>query len=145
MLFYLILLFTIVPAVELILIIEVGQVIGSMNTLMLIILTGILGATLARLQGLIVLQKFQNNINQGQMPNAALMDGFLILMGGFVLLTPGFITDTIGFLLLIPWTRSLIKIWLQRKVDEMIRKGQAVQITKFGRQDDDYQDIDITK
>ncbi len=140
---YFILLFTILPAFELALLIEIGGNIGVGNTLMIIILTGVLGAYLARLQGFIVLQKIQNDLNCGIMPNSQLTDGLMILVGGIVLLTPGFITDTIGFLLLMPWTRNLIKKWFQKKFENMIAKGQVVTFTPFNRSSDQHDDIDI--
>ena len=141
---YLVLLFTIVPAVELMLLIEIGGHIGAGNTILVIILTGVLGAYLARLQGFLILQKIQSELNRGNMPNADLIDGLMILVGGIVLLTPGFITDAIGFLLLIPFTRSLLKIWLSKKFERMIADGQMVTMTPFSRPKDGYDDIDIT-
>ena len=140
---YLVLLFTILPAIELFLLIEIGSNIGAGNTILIIILTGILGAYLARLQGFLVLQKIQNDLNKGMMPNDQLTDGLMILVGGIVLLTPGFITDAFGFLLLIPWTRALIKGWFNIKFKDMIAKGQVVRFTPFNRSDDRYDDIDI--
>ena len=140
---YLILLFTVLPALELALMIKIGTHIGVANTLLVIILTGVLGASLARLQGFLVLRAIQDNLNQGIMPSAELMDGLMILVGGIVLLTPGFITDTLGFILLIPWTRSVIKRWLARKFEEMIARGQIVTMSTQRRPDDHYDDIDI--
>src|SRR3989338_8354739 len=122
---YLILLFTILPALELALLIKVGTHIGVGNTLFIIIFTGILGAYLARLQGFIVLRKIQNDLNRGIMPNSQLMDGLMILVGGILLLTPGFITDAFGFLLLIPWTRWLITKWFSQKFKDMLARGQV--------------------
>ena len=90
---YLILLFTILPALELALLIKVGTHIGVGSTLLIIIFTGTLGATLARRQGFLVLQKIHNDLNHGIIPNSQLMDGLMILTGGILLLTPGFITD----------------------------------------------------
>ena len=146
MLFYLLLLFTIVPAVELYILLEVGSQIGAANTIMLIIFTGILGATLARLQGFIVLNKIQQNLNKGLMPSAELIDGLMILVGGIVLLTPGFVTDALGFVLLIPWTRSLIKYIVKNKFEHVIKKGEAVHFRDSGGQQkspDGYDDIDL--
>jgi UPF0716 protein FxsA len=140
---YLVLLFTIVPAVELWLLIEIGSNIGAGNTILIIILTGVLGAYLARIQGFLVLQKIQNDLNRGHLPNSEMVDGLMILLGGIVLLTPGFITDAFGFILLIPWTRSLIKIWCNRKFEEMIRRGQIVTLTPFSKPGNHYDDIDI--
>ncbi len=140
---YLVILFTVLPAIELMLLIEIGSNIGAGNTVFIIIFTGVLGAYLARLQGFLVLQKIQSELNHGMMPNAQLLDGLMILVGGIVLLTPGFITDTLGFLLLIPWTRSLLKKWLSRKFENMIARGQVVTTTPFSRPNNQYDDIDV--
>ena len=109
MFYRLLLLFTIVPFVELIVLIEVGKQIGTMTTLMIIILTGILGASLARAQGFLVMSRIRDDLSMGKIPADALIDGLLILIGAIVLLTPGFITDIIGFLLLIPITRAALR------------------------------------
>lgn len=141
---YLLLLFTVVPAIELMILIEVGSHIGSLNTILLIIVTGILGAALARLQGFIVIQKIQGNLNAGSLPSSELLDGLMILVGGVVLLTPGFVTDSLGFMLLIPFTRNLIKKLVQKKMEDMLRKGQVVQFRSGGpRKSNGYNDIDI--
>ncbi|MBN1870512.1 MAG: FxsA family protein [Candidatus Omnitrophica bacterium] len=140
---YLILLFTILPALELALLLKIGSNIGVGNTLLIIILTGVLGAYLARLQGFCVLRKIQDDLNLGILPNDQLMDGLLILAGGILLLTPGFITDTFGFMFLIPWARSLIKKRIRSKFEKMIAKGQIITLTPFYRSNDHYDDIDI--
>jgi len=141
---YLVLLFTLVPAVELMLLIEIGGSIGAGNTILIIILTGVLGAYLARLQGFLLFQKIQSNLNQGIMPTNEMLDGLMILVGGIVLLTPGFITDLFGFLLLIPWTRSLVKMLFSRKFENMIAKGQIQTSSPFTKPNDGYDDIDIS-
>jgi len=141
---YLVLLFTLVPAVELMLLIEIGGHIGAGNTILIIILTGVVGAYLARLQGFLILQKIQNDLNNGIMPNSELIDGLMILVGGIVLLTPGFITDLFGLLLLIPWTRSLIKMLFHKKFESVIAKGQIGASPSFPRPKDGYDDIDIS-
>ncbi len=105
MLGYLILLFTVVPVIELALLIKVGQHIGVAYTLGIVVITGIVGAYLAKLQGLLTLRRIQDDINQGIMPADRLFDGVLILCSGILLLTPGFITDMIGLMGLIPFTR----------------------------------------
>jgi len=109
MFFRLLLLFTLIPFVELIVLIEVGKQIGTLATIAIIILTGILGASLARMQGFLILNRIREELNQGKMPTDSLIDGLLILIGAIVLLTPGFITDIIGFLLLIPFTREALR------------------------------------
>ena len=144
---YLVLLFTLLPAIELYVLIEVGSVIGASNTILIILLTGVVGAYLARLQGFLTLQKIQNSVNQGQLPNNELMDGLMILVGGIVLLTPGFITDIIGFLLLIPLSRNLIKIWAQKTFEKMMKEGNTIHIYRSGPSSGPsqkrYDDIDI--
>jgi len=114
MFYRLLLLFTIVPFVELIVLIEVGKQIGTITTLIIIILTGILGASLARAQGFLVMSRIRDDLSIGKIPADALIDGLLILIGAIVLLTPGFLTDIIGFLLLIPVTRATLREPLRR-------------------------------
>ncbi len=131
MLGYLILLFTIVPAIELALLIKVGQFIGVAYTMGVVIFTGVTGAYLAKMQGLITLRRIQDDVNQGQMPADKLFDGVLILCSGMLLLTPGFITDLIGFMGLIPWTRNVLKRWLKRKIEDMISQGKVITIKSY--------------
>lgn len=131
MLGYLILLFTVIPVIELAILIKVGQYIGIGWTLGIVIFTGITGAYLAKLQGFLILRKIQNDINQGRMPADGLFDGVLILCSGILLLTPGFITDFMGFIGLIPWTRDLLKRWLKQKIKDMINQGKVMTITSF--------------
>lgn len=119
---YLILLFTILPAIELALLIHIGTYLGAPNTILVIIFTGVLGAYLARLQGFLVIRNIQRQLEQGKMPTEEMLDGLMIFVGGIVLLTPGFITDLLGFLLLIPWTRLLIKTLIRKKFDTTIHK-----------------------
>ena len=114
MFYRLLLLFTIVPFVELIVLIEVGKRIGTMSTLAIIILTGVLGASLARVQGFLVFARIRDDLNMGKLPANSLLDGLLILIGAIVLLTPGFITDILGFLLLFPVTRVMLRDPLQQ-------------------------------
>jgi UPF0716 protein FxsA len=109
MFFRLLLLFTVVPLVELGLLIELGRVIGLAPTIAIVVLTGFAGAALARWQGLATLRKVQTDMAQGRVPGEALVDGLLILVAGAVLLTPGLLTDALGFLLLIPPTRAVVR------------------------------------
>ena len=132
MFIYLILLFTVLPALELTLLIKVGSHIGVFNTLSIVVLTGVAGAYLARIQGVAAFSKIQSNLNKGNLPSDAMTDGLMIFAGGIVLLTPGLITDSIGFLLLIPWTRALLKTWVSRKFKDMVDRGQVVTVKKFG-------------
>lgn len=141
---YIILLFTVLPALELALLIKIGSQIGAANTLMIIIITGIVGAYLARIQGFLVLNKIQTSLNQGIMPSSELIDGLLILVGGIVLLTPGFVTDTIGLLLLIPFARNIIKLLVKNKFETMMKNGKAIKVSPFKDYTKHYNDIDIS-
>ena len=105
---FLLLLFIIVPILEIYLLITVGSVIGGFTTILLVIFTAILGTYLLRIQGLATLQKAQTSLNQGQAPAGALLEGVLLLIGGILLLTPGFVTDAVGFTCLIPPIRQKI-------------------------------------
>ena len=135
MLGYLILLFTIIPVVELTLLIKIGQYIGVSYTLVIIIGTGIAGAYLAKSQGFIILRRIQTDINKGIMPTDKIFDGVMILCGGILLLTPGLITDFVGFMALIPFTRHLIKLWLKRKIKMMIKQEKIITFTSFREKD----------
>ena len=105
--------FIIIPLIELAILIKVGSYIGLWPTIATVTLTGILGAALARRQGLIIVNEIKSDLNSGRVPAQQLIDGFLVLVGGIVLLTPGILTDICGFLLLIPQTRSLFKKFVE--------------------------------
>jgi UPF0716 protein FxsA len=119
----LLLLIIIVPAAEIGVLLASGQFIGFWPTVILIILSGVLGSYLAKKQGLATFYQLQRQLQTGQLPGDALLDGVCILVGGTFLLTPGFLSDLLGLLLLLPVTRvffkKLIKNWIQTK----IRKG----------------------
>jgi UPF0716 protein FxsA len=111
MVFRLFLLFTIIPVLELYLIIKAGGIIGALNTVLIILVTAIIGASLTKSQGLMVLSQIQQALNEGRLPANELLHGLIILLGGVALLTPGFITDFIGLSMLIPHIRDFyIKI-----------------------------------
>jgi UPF0716 protein FxsA len=105
----LLLLFTLVPLVELLLLLRVGAWVGLPATLVLVLGTGALGAWLARQQGLRTLHKLRQDLAEGRMPTERLVDGLLILIAGAVLLTPGLITDACGFFLLVPPGRAVVR------------------------------------
>ena len=117
MLLKLFLAFTIIPIIEIFLLIEIGSMFGALTAVTLVILTGFLGAFLARMQGLQTLYRIQDSLSEGRMPSGELLDALLIVIAGLVLLTPGFLTDSAGFLLLIPATRNFIKYWLRRQIE----------------------------
>lgn len=123
MFFKLFLAFALIPVAEIYVIIKVGNMLGAMNTVVLIILTAFLGATLARIQGLQTMMKVRQNLQQGIMPAQEMMDALLIFIAGLVLLTPGFITDIAGLLLLFPPTRYHFKTYLLKKLNQWLEQG----------------------
>ena len=127
----LVLLFTLLPAIELALLIEIGRRIGTLETIGLILVTGVVGAALARYQGLAVLRRARLELAGGQMPATALMDGVIILVAAALLVTPGVLTDAVGFLLLIPFTRAGIRALLARWLQRALRDGRARAVIVF--------------
>lgn len=123
MFFKLLLLFTLIPLVELYLLIEIGKLLGAPLTIGIVAITGFVGVFLAKSEGLSVLRRLQNQLAEGEMPGNALLDGLFILVGGAFLLTPGLITDTLGFLFLIPFTRYPLRELLKRKLARMMSTG----------------------
>ena len=120
----LLLLFTVVPLVELFILVKLGSVAGVAPTIALVILTGILGAWLARHQGLGVLKRLSTDLEQGRLPADALIDGLLILIAGAVLLTPGLLTDGMGFFLLIPRGRAVVRKVVAARFADRTDAGQ---------------------
>ena len=104
------LLFLTVPLVEIYFLIQVGQHIGALSTILLCILTAALGAILLRIQGILTLLRAQEKLRQGQIPADNLLEGLILLIAGILLLTPGFVTDVVGFLCLVPSLRSLLAL-----------------------------------
>jgi UPF0716 protein FxsA len=125
------LLFVIVPLVELYILIQIGQVVGLLPTLALVLLTGAAGAALARAEGLRVLWAFQAELAQGRLPQQALLDGICVLIGGAFLVTPGILTDLAGLGLLFPPTRRFVQRRVRRALERRIREG-AVNFVVMG-------------
>ncbi|MGC8119443.1 FxsA family protein [Marinobacter sp. VGCF2001] len=98
-------LFIVMPIAELAVLIQVGGMIGVMNTVGLVFLTAVIGAWLLRQQGLATLLRANERLNSGELPAKEVAEGLILAVGGAMLLTPGFITDTFGFLCLLPGTR----------------------------------------
>jgi UPF0716 protein FxsA len=112
----LLLAFIIIPILEIYLLIKVGSIIGGLTTILLVIVTAIIGTHLLRSQGIATLQKVQTTLQQGQMPTEALLEGIFIILGGALLLTPGFFTDAVGFICLIPILRQSLVSWLRKRI-----------------------------
>ena len=117
MLWKLFLAFTLIPVSEIYILITIGGQIGILPSIALVILTGIIGASLARSQGLQTLGRIRDSFQQGLVPGEELLNALLIAIAGIVLLTPGFLTDAAGLFLLIPATRTLCREWLKRRME----------------------------
>jgi UPF0716 protein FxsA len=113
--------FILIPVAEFALLIEVGRRLGTIDTLILIFGTGILGAYLARMEGFRILTRIQKDLAEGRMPAEQMLDGLLVLIAGIVLITPGLLTDLAGLLLLIPVTRYPIKQFIKNRFKMRIR------------------------
>ncbi|VAW57430.1 FxsA protein [hydrothermal vent metagenome] len=110
-------LFLVIPISEVYLLIEVGSVIGAGWTILLVVMTAVIGVNLLRQQGLSTLMRANQSMSQGQIPAMEMMEGLFLAVGGALLITPGFFTDTIGFICLLPFTRrEIIKLLLLKSV-----------------------------
>ena len=123
MLARLFLLFTIIPLTELWLLLWFSSLTSPTVTFGLVVVTGILGAWLARKQGSQAWRKIQQHMAQGQPPTSVLLDGLMILIAGAFLITPGIMTDMVGFALLIPVCREMLK----RHVGEWLKQRAKTQ------------------
>lgn len=120
---YLALVFIIFSACEIGLLALSSHLIGIWPTIGLIILTGVIGASLAKKQGAEAIKLAQIQIQNGDVPSEAILDGISVLIGAVMLITPGFLSDTCGFMLLIPWTRVFLKVGMRRWLRTKIRQG----------------------
>lgn len=123
MLFKLLALFVAVPLVELYFLLLVGRVIGAPWTVLIVVLTGILGGFLARREGLAVLRRVGEKLDAGELPGGELLDGAIILVSGALLITPGMVTDLLGVLGLLPITREWLKQITTRRFRRMVESG----------------------
>jgi UPF0716 protein FxsA len=124
MFFKLVLLFTLVPALEIYILIRVGALIGPLNTLLTIVLTGILGAYYARRQGFRIIRRIRQKLEEGDLPGNELVNGFMLLLGGALLLTPGFLTDLLGLSSIYPPTREVLKRVVKAYLNRKIKQGE---------------------
>ena len=132
-----VLLFTVVPLVELYLLTLLGEAMGFWNTVLLVVVTGLVGGWLAKLEGRRVWHKWQQSLSAGKLPEEGVVGGVLLLVGGVLLVTPGVLTDLTGLLLLIPPTRALIanklvRPWLKGR---MVARSARVEQGDFGQGD----------
>lgn len=128
----LLLLFTVLPLIELFVLVHLGRIMGLGPTIALVLLTGALGAWLARQQGLRTLGRLRADLAAGRLPAEALVDGVLILLAGAVLLTPGLLTDLAGFAILTPPIRNAVRRALSRRWSGRV-SGAATWSTTVGQ------------
>ncbi len=121
MFFRFLILFTTIPLLEIWLLLEISKHLGVLDTIALVIITGLAGAWLAKSQGFMLWQSIQLELQQGRMPSDSLIEGLLLLIGGIVLLTPGLITDTAGLLLLFPPSRKWVLKQVKKHFSSRIR------------------------
>jgi UPF0716 protein FxsA len=143
--FWLVGLFIIVPIAEIYVIIQVGQWIGAVPTVLLLVVESLIGAWVVRREGRRAWEALRDTIRAGTVPGRELIDGALVLIGGTLLLTPGFITDIVGFFFVLPFTRPFARRLVQLEVNRRVarraagpyapRRGGAHQIY---RDDDPY-------
>ncbi len=129
----LLVLFIVVPILELYVIIQVGQAIGILPTLALLIADSILGTVLLRSQGRAAWARFRDALERSRIPHKEVFDGAMIILGGALLLTPGFLTDIAGLLLLLPPTRAVIWRLAKRMVVSRVAFGPRVAYGTYRR------------
>jgi UPF0716 protein FxsA len=130
---FLIALFIVIPLIEIAVIIQVGQWLGVVNTIGLLLLVSVVGAWLVKRQGLGVLRRVREQQQAGQLPAAALFDGALVLVAGVLLLTPGFVTDAFGLLLLLSPVRAGVRAFLRRRFRGQVRVVRPESWSRAGR------------
>jgi len=121
----LVVVFIVVPIAELYVLIQIGQAIGILPTIALLILDSILGAALMRSQGRAAWMRFNGALAEGRVPGREVLDGALVIFGGALLLTPGFLSDILGLILLLPPTRAIVRTMLLRRFAGRIVAGAA--------------------
>ena len=114
-------LFILIPLIEIYLFIKIGTVIGAFPTIILILVTAVLGIALLRQQGLATLLKVQKQMQRGELPAVEMFEGIMLFFAGALLLTPGFFTDSIGFLLLVPFIRKALALWVLERSGMIVR------------------------
>ena len=123
-------LFVVVPLVELILLGKLSGAVGFFSTVMIVVVTGMLGARLARSQGTQAWLRIQKEFEAGRLPKAELVDGLMVLVAGVLLVTPGVLTDLTGFAFLLPPIRALVRPFLVRWAQSRVRAKSPGQRTQ---------------
>ena len=138
----LLLLFTLVPLIELYVLLRIGNRLGVAPTILLVVVTGVVGAQLARREGVRTLRQIQAQLQRGVMPTEGLVDGALILAAGLLLVTPGVLTDAVGFGLLFPLTRAALRQYVRRRLEAAVPAASSTVEVEFTRRSDES---DVTR
>jgi UPF0716 protein FxsA len=123
MILLLVLVFIVVPIAELYVILQVGDAIGAVPTILLLVADSLLGSLLLRNQGRSVWRQFNDALAEGRMPHRELFDGIAVIFGAAFLITPGFLTDIVGLLLLIPPTRAVLRRFAMARLGRRLGLG----------------------
>jgi|TARA_B110000908_G_scaffold77661_1_gene93375 UPF0716 protein FxsA len=125
--------FVVVTLAEIYVLVSVGDAIGAWSTILLVVITALIGSTLLKQQGWSIMAKAQQNIAEGKTPALEMLEGVVILVSGILLLTPGFITDGLGLLGLMPWSRSyFINHFLEKNAERVFSNKNSVFINRAG-------------
>jgi len=128
--------FVVVTLAEIYVLVSVGDAIGAWSTILLVIITALIGSTLLKQQGWSIMAKAQQNIAEGRTPALEMLEGVVILVSGVLLLTPGFITDGLGLLGLMPWSRRyFINHFLEKNAERVFSQRNSVFIHKASNQE----------
>ncbi|MGZ9583230.1 FxsA family protein [Paenibacillus marinisediminis] len=128
---WVLLVLVLVPAIEVTGFMMVSDWVGIWNTLLLILLTGVIGAIIARHEFKQVWQSANSQMQAGQIPGRTMIDGLCIMIGGIMLLTPGFFSDVIGFTLVFPLTRPIYRHYLLKWIEKKMKNGQGITFRRF--------------
>jgi len=125
--------FVVVTLAEIYVLVSVGQAIGGLSTVLLVIITAFIGSSLLRQQGWSTMAKAQQSMTEGRTPAIEMLEGVVILVSGILLLTPGFLTDALGLLGLMPWSRRyFINHFLEKNAERVFKPRSSVFINKSG-------------
>jgi UPF0716 protein FxsA len=123
--------FVVVTLAEIYVLVSVGQAIGGLSTVLLVVITAFVGSSLLRQQGWSTMAKAQQSMSEGRTPAMEMMEGVVILVSGILLLTPGFLTDALGLLGLMPWSRSyFINHFLEKNAERVFKQRNSVFINR---------------
>ena len=123
--------FVIVTLAEIYVLVSVGQAIGGLSTVLLVVITAFIGSSLLRQQGWSTMAKAQQSMSEGRTPAMEMMEGVVILVSGILLLTPGFLTDALGLLGLMPWSRTyFINHFLEKNAERVFKQRNSVFINR---------------